>query len=52
MEIQPMGKKARDIRRDKIAKLFGVVKGNRGWRPCFYEKYPQFNSEEGVTGSR
>lgn len=47
-EIIPIGKEASKLRRSRISELYLVVRGNRGWRDSFYERYPHFNSAEGA----
>ena len=43
-----IGKEAIDKRKQRIAELVNVVKGNRGWREAFFDKFPEYNSVEGV----
>lgn len=43
----PIGREAIKLRRQRIAELNLVVKGNRGWKEAFVEMFPQFDTIEG-----
>lgn len=42
-----IGKDAVEYRKNRIKDLFSVIKGNRGWRGSFINKYDHFDTLKG-----